>query len=84
MAGFTRVETGRFNDDGIAPGPMISGPDSHSKVLTPDSTAWLNMIQIVTGGEVIPYTHPEVDQHGRRQYPYTDPRFPGAPARDIP
>lgn len=100
MAGFTRLETGRYHDDGVTPGPMIEGLAAHSDVLKPGSTAWNNMLGVITGGTVIPYTPPTVTTTvaaGRNpyagpqvrvdkttHYPYEDPDFPGADPVDIP
>ena len=88
MDGVVRLDTGRFaDDDKDHPGEMIEGPSSHSAVTRPNgSTAWQNIVGVVTGGEVTLYTPPKelYNPYGptATTYPYKDPDFEG-PKVDI-
>jgi Alpha/beta hydrolase len=56
IPGFVRLETGRFDDvaDPARRGRIIRGVSAHTQVLTPGSTAWRNVVAVVTGGVVVP------------------------------
>jgi hypothetical protein len=49
MPGFTVLDTGYFDDNGSTHGRRIEGISSHTEVLTPGSTAWKNMSDVVRG-----------------------------------
>ncbi len=49
MPGFTVLDTGYFDDDGVTYGKRIEGVSSHTEVLTPGSIAWNNMSDVVRG-----------------------------------
>lgn len=100
MPCFRRLETGRVEEPGAGEGPgeMIRGAGAHSLVLEPHTTAWRNLVGVVTGGEIVPHTAPTV-RYGYvvddgalgpverlreiRVYPYEDPAYPGTPPVDI-
>jgi len=71
MPGFTRLETGRYNDTGdpATRGPIIEGSDAHGGVLDRESTAWHNMIGVVQGGSVVPWTPEKTVDGGWKQVP---------------
>jgi hypothetical protein len=96
-AGYTRLETGRYPVDARHGGELVQGSDAHSGVLTYGSTSWNNIVGVVQGSEVVPWTAPEpvlVDHrpgpHGvaipiyRETLPYADPAYPGTPAVPVP
>lgn len=59
-------------------------------------TSWNNMVGVIPGRQVIPWTPPTRTRRvgielgpldvgiDRDLHPYTDPAFPGAPAVDVP
>jgi hypothetical protein len=57
--GVTRLETGLVDDEDTGSG-LLHGLDSHTDVLTPKSTAWNNMLAVMTGGEVTLHAPPQV------------------------
>ena len=81
--GFTRLETGRYEDgyekDPKKRGHMIEGGNAHTDVTRPGTTAFDNVYGVVTGGEVTPYVY----RQPYEDFPYRDPGFDG-PKKDIP
>jgi hypothetical protein len=71
MPGFIRLETGRYDDtaEPTTRGAVIEGADAHGGVLTPGSTAWHNMLGVVQGRTVIPWTPQETVDGGWTQMP---------------
>ena len=57
LSGVTRLETGLW-EDGKPSSGLLQGKDSHSDVFTPGSTAFNNMVGVMTGGEVSLYVDP--------------------------
>jgi hypothetical protein len=88
MDGVVHLDTGRYDpDDPSHDGEMIQGRDAHSAVTRArGSTAWNNMVGVVTGGEVTLYTPPHTSYNpygpGETTYPYERPGFEG-PKVDI-
>jgi hypothetical protein len=83
MEGVTRLDTGRFDpNDPKHNGEMLEGPGAHSDVTRArGSTAWQNIVGVVTGGEVTLYTEPTVipleQGGGYVEYPYQNKDFEG-------
>lgn len=88
MDGVMRLETGRYDvNDPAHKGEMIQGRHAHSEVTRArGSTAWQNIVGVVTGGSVVAYTPPFVANPESTEpvlsYPYADPGFQG-PVVDI-
>ena len=57
LSGVVRLETGRV-DAGDPRSDLVEGPGSHSGVFDPASTAWRNMYEVFTGGEVLVHAPP--------------------------
>jgi hypothetical protein len=59
-----RLETGYIDADHPEKGVLedLSMNDAHSAPFTPGSTAWNNIVGVVTGGTVLPYA-PDTDLH---------------------
>jgi hypothetical protein len=88
IEGVTRLETGVTDHAGRA-GTLVSGGAAHSGVFDQGSTAWLNMLAVMTGGEAIVYTEPawvDPDPNALHveefRYPFSDPAFK-APTVDV-
>lgn len=81
LDGVVRLETGRWDHEEPASG-LLQGPASHSGVFTPGSTAWVNMLNVLTGKDVwvyqAPVTHivPAYPRAVRiEEYPMEDPDY---------
>jgi hypothetical protein len=57
--GVTRLETGLVKAEHPESG-LLQGQAAHGDVFTPESTAWTNMLAVMTGGEVTLYAAPQV------------------------
>ena len=57
LSGVVRLETGRVDADDPN-SPLVEGPGSHSGVFDTTTTAWENLYQVFTGGEVLAYAPP--------------------------
>ena len=80
MAGVTRLDTGRFDDDGdpaTPSGDMVTG---HSDPLEPGTTSWNNISGIIRGTQVTPYAPPTPGVEHR----YANPAYPGPAKVDVP
>lgn len=80
MDGFTRLDTGRFADDGpggAPPGEMVTG---HSDPLEPGTTAWNSLSAGIRGTEVTPYAPPTPDA----EHPYEDLAYSGPAKVPVP
>lgn len=89
LGGVTRLETGVTDHDDRS-SALLSGGAAHSGVFNENSTAWRNMLAVMTGGEAMVYTEPAwVDPDPDRlhveeyRYPFTDPTFV-PPTKDVP
>ncbi len=88
LDGVVRLETGRVaHSDPMS--SILQGLPAHSGVFTEDSTAWRNMLEVLTGGEVMVYADPilHVISSGQRpvivtEYPMADPRY-SAPTEPV-
>lgn len=73
------LDTGRLHG-----GEQIAGgADAHTQVFTPGSTAWDNVVGVITGGQVTPYDPEWHWWHGERS-PYHDPEHPGTVPVEVP
>ena len=98
MAGFTRLESGRFALDHPDPGRRGRLVEGHSDPMARGTTSWDNMVAVSTGSRVTPWTPPTLVDDGwgvtlwpptvgpkkRLAHPYADPAYPGTPLVDIP
>ena len=85
LAGVTRLETGWIDDQRRDQG-MLQGPASHSGVFERETTAWVNMYNVITGGTVSVYAPPTVKagmEHGELVYPAEDPTYV-PPTMEVP
>lgn len=90
LDGVVQLETGRTNYHDTS-SPLLQGLPSHSDVLKKDSTSWINMYNVFTGGEVMLYAEPRlvdsvwtpggyVEEY---ELPMTDPSYV-PPMADVP
>jgi hypothetical protein len=98
MAGFTRLESGRFALDHPDPARRGRLVEGHSDPMARGTTSWDNMVAVSTGSRVTPWTPPTLVDDGwgvslwpptigpekRLVHPYADPAYPGTPLVDIP
>lgn len=84
-----RLETGLYEDGDVTSG-VLAGTDSHGDVFTVGSTAFNNMLGVMTGGDVSLHVPPDefyggADANGIVQYPYPvqDPDY-RPPTVDVP
>ncbi|SOC58150.1 alpha/beta hydrolase [Ornithinimicrobium cerasi] len=79
FADWVVLDTGRTED-----GQQIAGgTQAHTQVFSPGSTAWDNVVGVITGGQVTPYDPEWHWWHGRRS-PYHDSAYPGTPTVEVP
>ena len=81
----TRLETGWLDDQHRDLG-MVEGPSSHSGVFERETTAWVNMYNVITGGTVSLFTPPEVESgwgYSEVVYPAEDPTYQ-PPTMEVP
>jgi len=78
LAGVVRLETGLIDNRNRA-SALVEGVSSHSAVFTKDSTAWTNMLDVLTGQPVMLYTEPQLilraDETVETRYPMQDPSY---------
>jgi hypothetical protein len=91
LDGVVRLETGRV-DDADPSSDLLSGFGSHSQVFDVDTTAWKNIYNVMTGGQVDLWTPPSdipigVGVNGmtitERHFPMEDPSYV-PPTQDVP
>jgi hypothetical protein len=88
LDGVHQLETGRHTTGSRA---FIHGPNSHSEVLSPDTTAWANVLAVVQGAPFVPTADQQwvsTSAQGvpvvQRFDPYQDPDFSGTAKEDFP
>lgn len=69
-----RLETG-LRVHGDPSSGVLHGGDAHSDVFHPTSTAWRNILAVMTGGEAIPLTARGWQQGVGVAYPLEDPSY---------
>jgi Alpha/beta hydrolase len=78
LAGVVRLETGLI-DNSNRSSALVEGVSSHSAVFTRYSTAWTNMLDVLTGQPVMLYTAPQLilraDETVETRYPMQDPSY---------
>ncbi|WP_188037349.1 alpha/beta hydrolase [Actinotalea sp. JY-7885] len=80
LDGVVRLETGRIDADDPNSG-IVQGLASHSAVFNRGTTAWENVLAVMTGGEATMYTEPDMHMSAGRHpvavphYPMSDPDF---------
>ncbi|NTW40015.1 MAG: hypothetical protein HGA44_09010 [Cellulomonadaceae bacterium] len=78
LAGVVRLETGLV-DNKDRTSDLLEGMSAHGGVFTKNSTAWTNMLGVLTGSPVMLYTEPQAvlraDETVEVTYPMQDPDY---------